>query len=126
MADLVRDPRSQCQFREETSRCVFVDGHPGAHVCIRPRSSGVKIRGEGKVPDPTYLWGPPSERERVAARREAGLVSGEDVWGTWTPEMVRRLLEEILDSGASPPRDWPANLPRLRRTGRRREPVSRA
>ncbi len=109
------DRQSQCQFRDEAARCVFVDGHPGAHVCIRPRSSGVRIRGEGEIPDATYLWTPPSEPVRTAARTDAGLVTSEDVWGTWTVPMVRRLLEEMLEAGAAPPRDWPANFPRLRR-----------
>ncbi len=109
------DRRSQCPFGDEAARCGFVDGHTGAHVCICPRSSGVRIRGEGEIPDSAYLWTPSSERVRTAARTDAGLVTSEDVWGTWTVPMVRRLLEEMLEAGAVPPRDWPANFPRLRR-----------
>ena len=109
------DARSLCPFREEAARCVLVDGHPGCHVCVRPHSPGVKVRGEGEIPDVRYLRPAPDERTRTDARHEAGLVSGEDVLGAWTLPMLQHLIEEIRDAGVVPPRDWPANLPRLRR-----------
>ncbi|HXW66531.1 MAG TPA: hypothetical protein VEL82_01425 [Thermoplasmata archaeon] len=98
-------PASQCEFRSENARCIFRDGHPGVHICIRPHGSMVPIRGEGEIPDPVYVWEP--------SPGDAG--DGEDVRGLWTDGMVRRLLSEIREAGVAPPRDWSANLPRLRR-----------
>ena len=102
-----RDPAtsSLCQFRIETARCIFVDGHPGAHVCVRPHGSNVPIRGDGEIPDETYLWRAPP------AVPSPG---GEDVRGLWTDGMIARLLREVHEGGAHSPTDWIANLPRLR------------
>jgi len=109
----------RCQFRCETARCVFVDGHPGAHVGVRGRGSIVPIRGEGEIPDATYLWRPPptatGRAERPGSRRRAPESAG----GLWTDAMIRRLLEEIHEAGASSPHDWVANLSRLRAGSRR-------
>jgi hypothetical protein len=98
---------SLCQFRVENARCVFEDGHPGAHVCVRPHGSNVPIRGEGEIPDETYLWRPP----------RGAPPAGEDVRGLWSEGMIMKLLAEIHEAGASSPTDWVANLPRLRGEG---------
>lgn len=111
---MVEDPpnaTSECQFRFENSRCIFVDGHPGAHVCIGAHSSHVAIRGPGEIPDATYL----AEQHALPSDRgEQGIVSAEDVWGEWTGPMVRRLLDELHEAGAASPRDWMVNFHRLR------------
>ena len=70
----------------------------------------VPIRGEGEIPEEVYLWEPSSLPAGAAAAS-----TGEDVRGLWTDGMVRRLLAEIREAGVEPPRDWSANLPRLRR-----------
>lgn len=113
---------SLCQFRVETARCVFVEGHPGAHVCIRPHGSSVPIRGEGEIPETTYLW---RRSPSTGAQRTAEPVpissGGEDVRGLWTEGMVARLLTEIHEAGVYSPADWIANLPRLRAEAGRAE-----
>jgi hypothetical protein len=89
---------------------VFVDGHPGYHVCVRPHGSSVPIRGTGGAPDLVHIWPP----EAPSPRRPPGKESGEDTLGLWDNGMIRALVTEILASGAAPPFDWNANLPRLR------------
>jgi len=102
--------RAQCEFREANARCVFVDGHPGYHVCVRPRGSSVPIRGTGGIPDPVHIW----HREAPRTKRRAGKGAGEDTLGLWDDGMIRALVAEILASGTAPPFDWNANIPRLR------------
>ncbi len=103
----------ECQFRDESRRCIFVDGHSGAHVCIGAHSSRVAIRGHGEIPETTYLsrLNPPTGGSDSA---RSALVSGEDIWGEWTEPMLRRLLVELEEAGASPPRDWLTNFHRLK------------
>ena len=106
---------SECQFRYQTARCVFVDGHPGAHVTVGARSARVFIRGEGEIPEATYLWNFPlgaSRTPRVGEEKEGALP--EELYGGWTRAMILRLLEEIHEAGVSSPHDWVANFRRLR------------
>jgi hypothetical protein len=103
-------PRSQCEFREANARCVFVDGHPSCHICVRPHGSNVPIRGAGGLPDPAYIW----RSDAPAAISKSAGRAGEDVRGFWDDGMIRALVAEIAAAGAEPPRDWIANLPRLR------------
>ncbi len=107
-----------CQFRHENLRCVFVDGHPGAHVCIGPHSSLVAVRGEGDIPEPIYLFRPTPFASGSDPKR-SGLVSAEDVRGEWTEAMLERLLEELYEAGISAPRDWHTSFHRLRASSER-------
>lgn len=103
----------RCEFREQTARCVFVDGHPGCHVCVRTNGEGVPVRGEGDVPEDEYLWHlttPSGVPTAEALRAQA--------WGHWTEGMVRFLVHELRVAGVEPPRDWAANRPRLRAEAR--------
>jgi hypothetical protein len=103
---------SECQFRDESLRCVFVDGHPGAHVCIGAHSSRVAIRGGGEVPEAVYLA--VRETGKGPAGRGATPSEAHEVVPGWSLGMVRRLLEELDEAGVEPPRDWMTNFQRLR------------
>ena len=91
-------------------------------MCIRPHGSSVPIRGEGEIPETTYLW---RRSPSTGAQRTAEPVpissGGEDVRGLWTEGMVARLLTEIHEAGVYSPADWIANLPRLRAEAGRAE-----
>lgn len=103
----------RCQFREETARCVFVDGHPGCHVCVRAGGAEVPIRGEGRVPDVEYLCGP--QALNLTPRRIPGsaLAPVPQPRSRWTWSMVRRLVRELHDAHVESPHDWSANIARL-------------
>lgn len=95
----------RCQERVERTRCIFMDGHPGFHVCVGEFGSRVPIRGDGPVPDdewvaPETAASAPSDGPQEAVR--------------WDPAMVHRLLAEIREAGVQTAQDWVANLPRLR------------
>ncbi len=111
--------RSQCEFREANARCLFVDGHPGCHICVRPHGSNVAIRGTGGVPDPMHIWRPSGPTRATTG----GM--GEDTRGLWSDPMIEMLVAEITAAGAAPPRDWNANLPRLRAESSRGSKASR-
>jgi len=106
---------SECQFRYQTARCVFVDGDPGAHVTVGAHSARVFIRGDGEIPEATYLWNfPPGASRTPPKLEERQDASAEDLYGGWTRTMILRLLEEIHEAGVSSPYDWTANFRRLR------------
>ncbi len=107
-SDISAVRRSQCEFREANARCLFVDGHPGYHICVRPHGSNVAIRGSGGVPDATHIWRPSG----TSGASSGG--EGEDTRGLWSDPMIDILVAEIAAAGAVAPRDWNANLPRLR------------
>ncbi len=112
MPDTPGGTGSRCQYRVENLRCIFVDGHPGAHVCIGAHRSRVAVRGANGIPETTYL-AHPSARQLTSVRGPP-VVRAEGVWGEWTEPLIRRLLEEMYDAGVSPPRDWTTNFARLK------------
>jgi hypothetical protein len=108
---------SECQFRVGVGRCVFVDGHPGAHVCVGAHSARVAIRGAGEIPEETYVVAIPEEAERLLRAADPDRAREAAVWAGWSGPMVRRLLSEIREAGVAPPHDWVANFRRLRNSG---------
>ena len=97
----------RCQTRQQNARCLFLDGHPGAHLCVPSRGSVVFLTGSGGIPDDEWCSRPPAGPNEGDAAAEPG-------WGEWTGPMLLRLLREVREAGASPPRRWNANLERLR------------
>jgi hypothetical protein len=109
---------SECQFGFQTARCVFVDGHPGAHVCVGAQSARVFIRGPGEIPEATYLWDSDPTPGRTPPRRTgAAPTVSPELFGGWSRSMIRRLLDEIHEAGVASPADWTANFRRLRGKG---------
>jgi hypothetical protein len=120
-------PLGRCQFRFEAARCVFGDGHPGAHVGIGGHGASVPIRGEGEIPDATYLWHPRATAKAHKGRSPRHHGKTDAGGSVWTEAMILRLLKEIHEAGVYSPHDWIANLRRLRagtvrRTSRTKRP----
>ena len=96
----------RCPTREANTRCLFVEGHPGPHVCVASRGSMVFLVGSGALADDEWCCPIPSAAE--------GGERGDALWGEWTAPMLVRLVRELREAGARAPRRWNANLDRLR------------
>ena len=98
----------RCQLRVDRARCIFMDGHPGFHVCVGTYGSRVPIRGTGPLPEEEWISAEAPGPADEPSEREVG------VEARWDGAMVRRLLIEIREGGVTRAQDWMANLPRLR------------
>lgn len=97
----------RCPTREATTRCLFVEGHPGPHVCVASRGSTVFLVGSGALADDEWCC-PTTGGDAASGER------GDALWGEWTGPMLLRLVAELREAGVSAPRRWNANLDRLR------------